>query len=963
MQLHPLSLSFKDLALENEFKCSYDYETRVFNRIGISLSFLAWFILNIFCYFNFPQSFLPMTVAIVVLLYPLFTLILLITSSPRYVKYFQPLTALANGLAGFVFIYVGHFELKNNIFTICCIFGVVIFAFFILRLRFKIALFTTLLYVVAYQVVMLVSFAQENSDIIMRSVLVWMIEIICIVGGYILEQTTRKMFYQNKIIKHQQQVAEAATRAKSDFLANMSHEIRTPMNAIIGMAHLALQTNLSPKQQDYLGKIQFSAQALLGIINDILDFSKVEAGKLDLEAVDFNLDQTLTNLTNLLNIKANQKGIELLFQYTADVPLSLRGDPLRLGQILINLTNNAIKFSDQGEIVIKIEPLFKDDQEITLQFSVSDNGIGMTKEEQNKLFQAFSQADASTTRKYGGTGLGLAICERLVKLMGGRIWVESELSKGSTFIFTAVFGCSQPLERNLAAPACLYNKNILVIDDNPIVLEILANMLESMHFIAVGVNSGEQGLAALKKNRTNRFDLVIIDGQMPGMDGLETARQIKAMDGLDFKPEIIMISGCELSELADEASQIGIYKCLTKPVTKSQLLDAVTGVFNDGRDTSSAFGYGGDEGLALERSADSRGPKILVVDDNEINQQVAQEILQQMGLDIDVAATGLQALEMLEEAEYDIVLMDVQMPVMDGYEATHKIRSDLRWANLPVIAMTAHAMRGEREKSIQAGMNDQINKPINPDELFMIMAKWIKTNSWLTSGMDKSNREGDNADARPWPDLPGIMPTDGLARLGGNRKLYEKLLFQFRAGNTEILDNIKTALTKGDEKTAAMLVHTVKGVAANIGADQLAAAGAELEAALKRGSIADNEVLFAKFIEHLTLVTDGIKEFEEALASPETETKKKRNADIDIAAMRPRFVYLAQMLESGMAVESMEQISALETQMSNSKLAKQFEQLRQDADMFDMDSALTKLKAIALTLEISLQEDRINESC
>lgn len=819
VQLNPLSLSFKDSALETEFKDYYDYETRVFNRIGIALSFMGWFVLNIYCYFYYPQNFLHMTVAIVIFLYPLFTLILLITSSPRYVNYYQPLTALANGLAGLMFIYVGHFELNNDILTICGIIAVILFSFFILHLRFKIALLTTLVYVIAYQVSLLLPSVHENSDVALLSVILWLLETVCIVGGYSLERNSRKMFCQNKEIIHQQQVAEAATLAKSEFLANMSHEIRTPLNAINGMAYLALQTDLSTQQQDYLGKIQSSAQTLLALINDILDFSKVEAGKLDIEVLDFNLDEILTKLANLLNMNAHQKGIELLFQYTADVPQRLRGDPFRLGQILINLTNNAIKFTDEGEIIVKIELLLKDKQEVTLQFSVSDTGIGITKEHQNKLFQAFSQVDASTTRKYGGTGLGLAICERLVKLMGGSIWLESEPGIGSTFFFTAVLGYSPSIESNLTMLTRQNNKNI--------------------------------------------------------------------------------------------------------------------------------------EDLISDRSADIKGAKILLVEDNEINQQVAQEILHQKGLQVDIAANGLQALEMLEEAEYDVVLMDVQMPVMDGYEATRKIRSSLRWANLPVIAMTAHAMSLDREKSLQAGMNDQVNKPINPDELLAALAKCIKTSNWPTS-TSKLYREGDNAKDLPWPDLPGIMLTDGLARLDGNQKLYKKLLLQFRARNVDTLDNIKDALSRGDDKTANRLIHTLKGVAGNIGADQLAAVAAELETALIEGCIAVNDVLLAKFSASFSIVTDGIRAFEEAFASvPMTKVQDKVFTYVDVDIVRPLLINLAQMLESG-SINSAKQLSVLDCYLGNTKVEKQFDQLRKDVDMFDMDSALGKLKAIASDLDISL---------
>lgn len=955
MQLHRLSLSFEDLALENEFKSKYDYENRVFNRIGIALSFMAWFVLNVYCYLYYFQNFMQMTVAVVALLYPLFIIIFVVTSSPHNVKYYQPLTALANGLAGLMFIYVGQFVLAIEILTICGIIAVILFAFFILRLRFKLALFTNLVYVIAYEVSLLLPSDHTSSNIALMSVIMWLIEIVCVVGGYSLERSTRKMFIQNKEIMHQQQLAEAATRAKSEFLANMSHEIRTPLNAITGMTYLALKTNLSAQQQDYLVKIQSSAQTLLRIINDVLDFSKVEADKMDIEVVDFNLDEILTNLDNLFSINAQQKGIELLFQYTADVPQSLRGDPLRLEQILINLTNNAIKFTDKGLIVIKIELLLKKEHEVTLQFSVSDTGIGISKELQNKLFQPFSQLDASTTRKYGGTGLGLAICARLVKLMGGEIWLESKSGKGSTFIFTASFGYSHPIESNLGMFTLRNNKNIkvLVIDDNPIASVALTNMLESMNFMTVGVGSGEQGLAALK-DKSNSFDLVLIDREMLGMNGLETSSWIKTMDEIDNKPDIIMISASTLSEQDDEASQSEINKCLTKPITQFKLFDAMMDVFGAGRNKSFAFSQDDYENLISNQSTDIKEGKILLVDDNQINQQIAKEMLQHMGLQVDIASNGLQALEVLEEAEYDVVLMDVQMPVMDGYEATRKIRSDLRWANLPVIAMTAHAMREDRERSLQAGMNDQVNKPINPDELLEVIEKYIKTSSWVTSDTNKSNREGDNTEDLPWSKIPSIKFAEGLARVGSNQELYKKLLLQFRASNVKTLDNIKTALSKGDGKTSARLVHTVKGVAANIGANLLSAVAAELEMALMHGSIAANDVLIKKFSTSLTVVTDEIRVFEEALAialNSEKEDKVITYVDADI--IRPHLIILEQMLESG-SMKSAKQLSVLESYLSNTKVEKQFEQLKKNVDMFDMDSALGKLKAIASDLEITL---------
>ncbi len=947
MQLHPLSLSFRDKATENEFKAYYDYENRVFNRIGIALSFMGWFGLNIYFYFNYPENFWHMTIAIIAFLYPIFALVMIITASKRSVRIYQPLTALANGLAGLMFIYVG-FSLHNDMIAICGIMTVILFAFFILRLRFKFALFTTLIYVAAYQTTLLFPAVHETSNVALLSFIMWVIEIVCIVGGYSLEHNNRKMFCQNKVIIHQQQVAEAATRAKSEFFANMSHESRTPLNAIIGMTYLALKTDLSAQQQDYLVKIQSSAQTLLSVINDILDFSKVEAEKMELETVDFSLDEILTNLANLFNINAQQKSIELLYQYTADVPQALRGDPLRLGQILTNLTNNAIKFTDKGEVVIKIETLCKDEQTVTLRFSVADTGIGITREQQSKLFQPFSQVDASTTRRYGGTGLGLAICERLVKLMDGRIWLESEPDKGSTFIFTVKLGYTptNALNRSTSAGRSPDTISVLVIDDNPAAAEILTNMLESLHFTAVGAHSGEQALAELKKP-SSRFDVVLLDWELPGMDGPDVARRIKA---LGVSLEIIMVSPYILSELED-ASQLGINKRLTKPVTQSQLYNAVMDVLGTGGDTAVSKRQDHPASQSAQQASGIQGASVLLVEDNQINQQVAREMLHLLGLRVDIAANGQQALDMLEKAPYDAVLMDVQMPVMDGYEATRRIRSNSRWANLPVIAMTAHAIREDRDKSLQAGMNDQVNKPIDPKELSATVTKYIKPGRRIAAAEPISST-AEPAGARPWPAMPSIMVSEGLSRVGNNRALYQKLLIQFRAGNADVPDNIHTALETGDSETAGLLAHSIKGVAANIGATQLARAAGELEAALDPGCVfADND-LPARFTASFKAVLNDIKALEDAIAVKPDSSNRPPIPDDD-ESLQLQLRNLAKLLEAG-SISSAKQLGLVERYLNKNPVNKQYELLKKNVDIFDMDAALVQLKAIASRLNISL---------
>ena len=442
------------------------------------------------------------------------------------------------------------------------------------------------------------------------------------------------------------------------------------MNAVIGMAHLALKTELTPKQQDYLNKIQSSANSLLGIINDILDFSKIEAGKLDMESVEFNLDDVLNNLANLVTVKAQEKeDLEVLFFTAQEVPRFLMGDPLRLGQVLINLANNAVKFTESGEIVVSTELLKQDEAGSALKFSVRDTGIGLSKDQIGKLFQSFSQADTSTTRKFGGTGLGLTISKRLVEMMGGEIWVDSEPGQGTTFSFTANLGLGkEKVKRRLVPSSDLRGMKVLVVDDSDTSRNILQDILESFSFEVTLAASGEDGLEEIERaDKDKPFELVIMDWKMPGMDGIETSERIKKHNKLSKIPVVILVTAYGREEIMQQAEQIGLDGFLIKPIGSSVLFDTIMQAFGEkiAKTPRMLDGKGKPEDLK-----DIQGAQVLLVEDNEINQQVAMEILQDAGLIVTVANDGRQGLDAAKKNQYDAILMDIQMPVMDGYTAS-----------------------------------------------------------------------------------------------------------------------------------------------------------------------------------------------------------------------------------------------------------------------------------------------------
>ena len=515
---------------------------------------------------------------------------------------------------------------------------------------------------------------------------------------------------------------EKANEAKSAFLANMSHEIRTPMNAVLGLSHLALKTDPSPRQRDYLVKIRSSGQHLLGIINEILDFSKIEAGKLSVESIEFDLDKVLENVSNLISEKASDKGLELIFDIAPSVVSTrLRGDPLRLGQILINFCNNAVKFTESGEVVIKAQVLEGGGDSHLLEFSVSDTGIGMTEAQMGRLFQAFEQADTSTTRKYGGTGLGLAISKRLAELMGGDVGVTSELGKGSTFWFTARLGKGGVAPRPSLLRSDLRGRRVLIIDDNSSARAVLSSMLTNLTFVADEAASGEEGIEMVRQaaKRSEPYEIIFVDWQMPILDGIETSKRILVLPDLSVPPHVVMVTAYGREDVLKQAEENGLENVLVKPVTSSTLFDTIVAVLHTHQEAT------GHVQIAPSFEIDrTRGTRVLLVEDNEINQEVAIGLLEDAAIQVDLAENGEIAVRMAHEADYDAVLMDMQMPVMDGLEATRAIRSDPRFQDLPIIAMTANAMAADRERCLKAGMNDHIGKPIDPDELFSVLLRW-----------------------------------------------------------------------------------------------------------------------------------------------------------------------------------------------------------------------------------------------
>ncbi|MDT4292177.1 response regulator [Methylomonas sp. MO1] len=757
-------------------------------------------------------------------------------------------------------------------------------------------------------------------------------------------------------LKEARDAAQSATQTKSQFLANMSHEIRTPMNGVLGMLHLALQTELTASQRNYLAKAHSSARTLLGILNDILDFSKIEAGKLALEETEFRFDSVVEQLADMIGYQAGLKGIEFLIRHDPQIPPVLLGDPLRFGQVLTNLCGNALKFTEAGELELAFYCLAKTDSTIDLRISVRDTGIGMSEDDQKKLFQEFTQADQGTSRRFGGTGLGLAICKTLVEMMHGRIWIEqSQLGQGTTFCFTVRLGVAtdtllhqDALERSIGV--LLAEVRVLVVDDNEASREIISDMLRPFQLRVSCSASAAAALIALRDMPADQpFDVVLMDWKMPGMNGDEAIRQIRADTSLVQQPKIIMVTAYGSEDVMRLAGRAGIDGFLIKPVSPSSLLDAILSALGRGRVLGVVDKFKQLGGADIAGIKQLQGIRLLLVEDNEINREFACELLRSHEIQVDEAMNGEEAVAMVRQHHYDAVLMDIQMPVLDGLQATVKIRAlaqsegDQRYATMPIIAMTAHAMARDVEKSLEAGMNDHVTKPIDPDRLFKALATWIP----LTADGGQSQEAARIYQIADYPeDLQTLTSLDivqGIRRIGGNPDAYRKQLYRFKEHYPDAVAEIRGLINAGELRQAEERCHALKGVSGNLGATDLFEAAAGVDIVLKQ-----NQIPPAEHLQHmegfLRKVIGEIQALQTA-ADSQTSGLDQPTAPVADAEIAADLQKLSQLLESDLgAAETM--LEQLQRSMAGHQYLPLLEEIAKKIDRFAIDEALTQLSEL-----------------
>ncbi|KFI07539.1 hypothetical protein JN27_08050 [Massilia sp. BSC265] len=765
----------------------------------------------------------------------------------------------------------------------------------------------------------------------------------------------RMISLRSKVTRQAMLRAEAEARMKSQFLANMSHEIRTPLNAIIGMSRLALMAEAPPKLRNYLSKILGAGEHLLGLVNDILDHAKMEAGKLTIEKVPFDLNEMLDHLSSVTGVKSDAKGVELIFRIGAGVPQRLVGDPLRLGQVLVNLTGNAVKFTERGEIVVAVELREQDDSGVTLEFSVTDTGIGMTPDEVGRLFQSFTQADSSTTRKYGGTGLGLSISRQLVELMGGRIAATSAPGTGSRFAFTVPLGIADGQAAVALRRGTLLDVRALVVDDSATARAALAEMLDSLGVPADTVASGEECLAALARARDagRPYGIVLMDYLMPGLDGVETIRRIRRTVRDNAPPAILMVSVCTRDAVLEQEGELPVDAFLHKPVGPALLYHSMLQVLHPqhGLLHPGAVPAPGIPSLADIPRLD--GARILLAEDNANNREVALDFMAAARMQVDVAFNGVDAVRMALAGDYDLVLMDIQMPGLDGLDATREIRKDPRMRGLPIVAMTAHALPSDRVKSLDAGMNDHVTKPIDPDLLFCTLLKWIDPARLACRPLPapaQAAQPEPGAAMGPsaltaLPAVPGLDWRQALERVDGQRSRLEKRARSFVREYAEVPRILREALGGGDHQSLQALAHNLKSSAAYVGAFALAAAAHRLEQDLRNGQA---EGLAAQ-------VPELVSAAETALAALAQLADAAQPRRADPGALAELVIRLRGLLEADDA-RAEDALGELEALLAGDAHGEQLAIMRRAVQELEYEAALAPLARLAAGLELNKED-------
>lgn len=767
----------------------------------------------------------------------------------------------------------------------------------------------------------------------------------------LVNEKNKQIEERYKQMSELREIADNANKAKSEFLANMSHEIRTPMNAILGMNYLISKTSLDEKQRDFNNKIETSAKSLLRIIDDILDFSKIEAGKLSLEVTHLYLEELIADIAATVNIKLQKKPeVELVTYIDPKIPPVLMGDSVRLRQVLLNLTDNAAKFTNRGEIKIEVSAVQKMSYGAILRFSVKDSGIGLTDDAIKNLFQPFQQADVSTTRKYGGTGLGLAICRNIVHLMDGELVVKSKPGEGSEFIFNAYFSLEDNISNHIETIENIKGLNALLVDDSESARMVLNDMLSSLGFNVTVAKNGAEAVKIFENHVDNDpFSLLVVDWQMPGMDGLELVNELKKQHDGEI-PAVLMVTAYGLDTVRKAARDHEVDGLIIKPVNPSALFDSVNKILQLGKKKVAAHKL--NKQNDTDHMSVLEGKRILLVEDNEINMELATELLKDVGILYDCAWNGKEALEKLKESNFDLVLMDIQMPIMDGLTASRKIREELNNKELPVLAMTAHAMKGEREKSLAAGMNDHITKPIDPEFLYMTLRKFLDPQ---LANSSQSSQALNKVVVEPIANninIVGIDTITGLRRAAGKEDVYLKLLKTFveNYGNFKAKADQLQAQNRLDE--TGMLLHTLAGVSGNIGITEVYKLAQQLtiefKEHIKGGSLNFTPILLNKLEEvgHvLEIYLDRIHVF---LSSTETNSTNQKQ---DVSAEE-----LDKMISKlGIAIADNDPVSIeqckylIENINLNNSLVELLMDVSKSINNFDFEEAMNKFKTIKTT--------------